>query len=268
MFDFAANKTVEDIGVVPDNIKPFYQEQIEGEGNDRKVVGYALKQNDPVVAAAVAIVTGQEAALRKERAHKPKAVDLSALGEFGQDPESIARGFQTKIKELEGQIKNGASVKEQIEVMKREMTAAHGQTLQEKDKMIRGLTHQLDEFMLQTEIDAAASHFPGLNPKLIAPFAKQYMKVVADEESGMRQVVVLNQDGTEKYSMERPGERANGLELLTDMRKDAQYLQLFPANDRSGGGANPNNSRRAPASAAKKNLSPQGKISAGLDKLQ
>ncbi|MCK5019942.1 MAG: hypothetical protein KAS32_23000 [Candidatus Peribacteraceae bacterium] len=246
---------------VPDNIKPFYERADEADESSK----FVLKK-DPIVGAAVAIVSGAAGALAKERKNRPQAVDLTPLQEYGTTVEEIVTGVTTKMTELEGQVKDGANVKQQIEKMKKEMTVAHAQLVQEKDKSIGNLTTQLDTYMVQTEIDAAAAHYPGLNPKLIAPFAKQRMKVAVDDE-GNRSVVILNQDGSEKYSMERGGELANSLELLQDMHKDEQYLALFPANPRRGGDTEPghtgNHSKKKDA-----DLSPAGKISQGLSKKQ
>ena len=238
MYDFGKNKTVANLDKVPDNIKPFYEKE-DAEAEDSQFV---LKQNDPVVAAAVGIITSQQAIVVKERRNKGTAVDLTPLAAYGSTVEEIVAGVDKEKATLTTQIADGgASVAKQIEDMKREMHTAHGAVVETKDKEIVNLTGQLDEHMLDTEITAASLNFPGLNPKLIAPFARQRMSIDVNEESGKRRVVVLDAGGEVKFSMDRPGEKASATELLEEMSKNASYQQLFPAKNKQGSDLHPNN---------------------------
>lgn len=265
MFDFAKNKEVNDLNVVPENIRPFY-EKADPETEESP---YVLRQNDPVVASAVALATGLHASLQKERnEHKitktnAKTVDLTPLADYGTDPASIHEGFNKRVGQLEAQIKDGGAVKAQITEMKQEMTQAHQAALQTEQKRVSDLTSQLDTYMINTEIATAAVNY-GLNPKLIAPFAREHMKVDVNPETGQRSVVVLDKSGSTQYSMEYPGELATVDELLQDMSKKQDYKQLFPSDTRSGDGSRRNASRIATTDRAE--MSATDKIAHGLNK--
>lgn len=265
MFNFAQNKELETLDSVPGNLKTFYEKK----NPDDDKSPYVLK-SDPVVAAAIGLATGLHEALTKERnvtkelkAQKP---DLSALSEYGTDPTAIAEAVTKKVNDLQAQIKDGGNVKQQIEDMKREMTAAHIETLSQRDDTIQNLTDQLDDYMINTEIAQAATKFPGLNPELIAPFAKRHMKVDVDAETGKRTVMVLDAAGSTRYSMESPGDKASVGELLTDMSKQDDYMQLFPSDARRGANTNPGPgpSIRSGNRDAAKPSAPADKISRGL----
>lgn len=274
MFDFAKNKEVETLDGVPENIKPFYvRKDTEDDASP-----FVLKPGDAVVSAAVAMITSQQTIVTKERkiakdakaeavaAKEAGSIDLGPLSAYGTDVAGIVTGVAKQKTDLESQIKDGASVKTQIETLKREMSEAHGKTVGEKDVEIANLTGQLDTYMLNTEIAAAASAHAGLNPKIIAPFAMQRMKVEVAEDEKTRRVVILDGDGSVKFSMDRPGERANAAELLEEMSKDATYETLFPSAARSGSGAQRNSS--LPGQKSGKDMSPAQKIAAGLQKQQ
>lgn len=262
MFNFSKNKELETLDKVPDNIKPFYTRS-DAEDDTSPFV---LKK-DEVVSAAVNIITGAAGALEKERNKKAvDPVDLTPLAAYGTDVEGIVAGVNKQKKDLEQQIKGDSNVKEQINDLRREMTTAHvaETTLLKKENTV--LVSQLDEYMIQTEIDAAAA-VVGANPKLIAPFAKQHMKVNVDED-GRRSVVITNLDGTDRYSMENAGDLASGTELLMDMQKDAQYKALFPPSQKSGAGTPPGPGRKPGAKKGSENQSSASKISQGLGDLK
>jgi len=262
MFNFAQNKELENLDKVPDNIKPFYtQVDPEAEGG----CPFTLKK-DEVVSAAVNIITGAAGALEKERNRKVDPVDLTPLKAYGSSVEDIVVGINKQKTDLEKQIKGDVNVKEQINELRREMTTAHVQETTQLKKQNDSLVHQLDEYMVQTEIDAAAS-VVGANPKLIAPFAKQHMKVNVDED-GRRSVVIINHDGTDRYSMENAGDLANPVELLQDMSKDAQYKALFPASQRSGADTPAGAGRKPAGKKGGENLTAASKISQGLGDLK
>jgi len=260
MFNFEENKVVTDINNVPAEFHSFYEKQ-DADADDSP---YSLKQGDPTVSAAVNLATGLHQALVKERKNKPAAVDLTPLQEYGSDPAAIAEGFNKKVQALEAQVKDGGAFQKQVEEMKQSMTQAHAQALAERDEANAALTEQLDNYMLDTEIAVAASKFPGLDPKLIKPFARQHLKVDVDGETGQRAVIVLDRDGNTRFSMERPTERASVGELLADMSKQETYLRLFPSDARRGADTKPNaGPGRRPASQGE-NLTPGQKIARGL----
>ncbi|MBW2636048.1 MAG: hypothetical protein JRC86_00735 [Deltaproteobacteria bacterium] len=262
MFNFSKNKELETLDKVPDNIKPFYTRS-DAEDDTSPFV---LKK-DEVVSAAVNIITGAAGALEKERNKKAvDPVDLTPLSAYGTDVEGIVTAVNKQKDDLEKQIKGDSNVKEQINDLRREMSTAHATETNALKTENGNLVHQLDEYMIQTEIDAAAA-VVGANPKLIAPFAKVHMKVNVDENS-RRSVVIINLDGTDRYSMENAGDLANGVELLQDMQKDAQYKALFPPSQKSGAGSEPGPGRKPAGKKGAENMTAASKIAQGLGDLK
>lgn len=262
MFDFSQNQEVTDLNTVPENLRSCYTKKDDKDDNSP----FVIRTDDPAIAGLVAYGTAAATNLQKERKNKPKAIDLAPLADYGDTPEAILEGFNKKVTALEAQVKDSGAVKSQIEEMKREMTQAHAAALGKKDETIWSLTEQLDDYMMDTEIAAACSlpQFKGLNPKLIAPFAKKKMNIDVDTETQKRTLVVLDNDGNTRYSMDRPGEKANVVELLTTMSKDETYMQLFPSDARTGGGEHPNSVVPNNRSKKTEGMTPAQKISAGL----
>ncbi len=260
MFNFAKNKEVADLTTVPEDLHSFYEKK-DAEDEASPLV----LRKDATVAGAVALATGLYEALTKERKAKAgNQVDLAPLSEYGTDPKAIAEAFTTKVTNLEAQVKDGGAVKKQIEDMKRDMTTAHAAALAERDGTVTSLTNQLDDYMINSEIATAAAAFPGLKPTLIAPFAKEHIKVDVDAESGKRTVVVLDRDGNTRFSMASPGDKANVAELLKDLSQKEDYMRLFPSNAPRGADTKPNNMNTNHRRSDRENLSAADKISRGL----
>jgi len=261
MFDFEQNKEVADLTAVPTNLHSFYEKKdAEDEASP-----FQLKQGDPTVSAAINLATGLHQALKSERNKKATKIDLTPLQEYGTEPAAIVEAFNTKVTNLEAQIQDNSAYKTQVAEMKTSMTAAHETAMAAQQAANAQLTNQLDEYMINTQIAVAATNYPGLRPELIAPFAKQHMKVDVDGETGQRTVVVLDRDGNTRFSMDRPTERANVSELLGDMSKQDQYLQLFPSDARRGADTKPSAGQHQRPGTHQDN-SPSAKIARGLNK--
>lgn len=260
MFDFEKNKSVTTLTDVPDNLHCFYEKQ----DKDKDDSPFTLKQNDPVVSAAVAVTMGAKGALEKERAAKPVQVDFAPLADYGTDIESIVAGVGKKVTDLEAQVKDGGAVKNQIETLKTELNTSHAQVVGAKDKTIEQLTGQLDTLNITTRIAEGAATITGLNAKLVTPFVQQRMKIEVNAETGERLPVITNADGSTMYSMDRPGEKANVAELLGTMSKDEAFQQLFPSKARSGADNRPGNALKGnPGTGEVKTAN--DKITSGLE---
>lgn len=264
-FDFATNRKVKTLDVVPENLRAFYQE-----GED----GFDLK-TDEVTTAAVAVITGQNKALVKVRkevedAKGANAVDLSVLAEFGETPEKIAETVKTKIQELSNTASNSQKdVQSRISAIKKEHTEAMQKALAEKDQVLTEQQAILHNYMLDTSIMTAASAYKGLNGKLVAPFALKQMKVIDVDNSGRPKVVVVDAAGEPRYSKmaERAGELMQPDELLIEMSEQSDFKPLFPSDQAAtGGGARPQRPFNSTRTNAVENMTAAEKITHGLNK--
>jgi hypothetical protein len=262
-FDFTKNRTVDDIAVVPENCRAFY-DKTEGDDGEK----YTLKSNAETT-AAVAIITGQNKALGKVRdevnaAKTAKGVDLTPLNAYGTTVEEIAANVGTKVQELTDNASGKESdVAARIAKIKQEhgeavakLTAEHEAKLGKKDA-------SLHDYMLNTAIMTAGSTWENLNTKLIAPFARSQMAV--QEIDGKPCVVIVGSDGEAKYSTspDRAGDLMNTEELLAEMSEDKSYRQLFPSTQAAtGSGAQPKTTPRNRQAA--KNMTAAEKIAHGL----
>lgn len=262
-FDFAKNRTVEDMSGVPDNCRAFYE---KADGDD----GFNLK-TDTVTTAAVAVITGQNKALKAVRqevtdAKAAKGIDLSPLETYGKTVTEIVANVGAKVEELTAAASGKESdIATRIAGIKKEHGEATAAAKATHDKELSIKQTKLEAYMLNTEIMNAGTGWTGLNAKLIAPFAKSQMKV-ADVDD-MAQVVVVDGSGEVRYSTspDRAGLLMNTEELLIEMSETKDYRQLFPSDQASQGGgavqsANPG-VRRGDKTA---NMNPAQKISVGL----
>jgi hypothetical protein len=266
-FDFTKNRKVEKLDSVPENLRAFYEE-VEGDGE-----GFQLK-TDSVTTAAIAVISGLNGALTKARgdvetAKKANKVDLTILADYGDTPEAIHQSVTAKIKELTAQASgNEKDVQQRISVIKKEASEAMTKALAEKDNLLVAQKNTLHNYMLDTSIMNASSAFQGLNAKLVAPFAKQQMKI--QEADGAAQVVIVDSNGEPRYSKQadRAGELMQADELLLEMSESAEFKQLFPSQQATTGGGT--QTTHVPVGVRKtnnnKHQTPAEKISAGLTK--
>lgn len=264
-FDFAKNRTVEDLSTVPPNCQAFY-EKTEGEGDK---VEFTLR-TDAQTNAAVAVITGQNKALGKVRdevtaAKAAKGVDLTPLEAYGKTVAEIATGVATKVEELTANASGKESdIAARIAGVKKEHGEAIAALTATKDKEIAGTKEKLNAYMLDTEVMNAGAGWQGLNPKLVKPFAKKQMQI--KEVEGVPQVVIVDAAGEARYSTspDRAGLLMNTTELLEEMSEDKSLRQLFPSTQAAvGGGAQQSASgiRRGKETA---NMTSAEKIGAGL----
>lgn len=264
-FDFTKNRNVDDLSKVPANCQAFYEKAEEEDG------GFNLK-TDTVTTAAVAVITGQNTALGKVRdevtaAKKANMIDLSALSAYGDNVEAIATAVGTKIDELTASASGKESdIAARIATIKKEHGEATTALTVTKDKEIATKQDQLETYMLDSAIMHAGAGWPGLDPTLVKPFAREQMRVT--EVEGEPTVVVIGADKEVRYSTspERAGLLMNTDELFLELSEDKTKRQLFPSEQAvQGGGAQ---QRTTPAGVrrgdATKNMTPAQKIGAGL----
>jgi len=264
-FDFTKNRKVDTLDGVPDNFRAFYEEAAD-EG------GFNLR-NDAVTTAAVASISGLNSALNKARADADNAkrnntIDLSGLSSYGSTVDEIVANMNKKVSELtEQKDHNQKSVSERISQIQKEHTAAIAKLKTEKDAELSSKDETLHNYMLDQSVMQAAGTWQGLNPVLVAPFARKQMAVKTIDDQV--RVVVLGTDGEARYSKlaERAGELMQPDELLAEMSEQPDYKQLFPSKQASQGGGSqpariPVGIRKTDATAG---MSPAQKITAGLN---
>ena len=264
-FDFAKNRNVADLSTVPANCQAFY-EKAENEDD-----GFNLK-TDTVTTAAVAVITGQNKALKAVRqevtdAKAAKATDLTALSAYGTTVAEIATAVGTKVEELTAQASgNESDIATRIASVKKEHGEATAALTASKDKEIAASKEKLDGYMLNTEITNAGAGWQNLNTTLVTPFAKKQMRITDVE--GEATVVIVDNAGEARYSTspDRAGLLMNTEELLAEMSEDKALRQLFPSSMAANGGgahetATPPGVRRGDPT---KNMTPGEKIAHGI----
>lgn len=235
-WNFAQNRKVDDINKVPENLRVFYEEVDDG---------HVLKST-PEVTAAVSVITGQDNALRAVRkeadeAKKNSGADLTELSEYGTTVGDIKAAVDKKIAELTEATKGTEALRTQIETVRREAKEANTAALAKKDEEIAAANSQLNEYIVTTEIQAAASKIQGLNAKLVAPFVRSQLGFEIEDAadgSKVKRLVVKDGQGQVRYSRnsETAGERMSVSELLGEMAADEEYAGLFPSKAKTGSG--------------------------------
>jgi hypothetical protein len=268
-FNFTENRTVEDIAVVPENCRAFYEENKDDEGN---TTGFALKTT-PEVNAAVAVISGQGKALKASRqevadAKAAKGVDLSPLEAYGKTIDEIAVNIGTKVEELTiAASGNESDIAARIAAVKREHGEQVAALTATKDKEITERQQRLENYMVDSAIMNAGTQWRGLDTKLIKPFAQDRMRVA--DVDGVPSVVIVDKNGEARYSTapERAGELMNTDELFEEMAMDKSLRRIFPSDQAvQGGGAAGSNGMTVRRGDNTKNMTAAQKIGEGLKK--
>jgi len=255
-------KKIKSLSEVDTNLQVFYVEDADS--------GEFTLRDDQITATAISVLSGQQAVIERLRnenkSAKDSAVDLSALSEFGSDPATIAESVKAKIEELTSKASHGQQeVAARIDTIKKQHAEALAAANSNHETELGKARSELHSYMMDTSVMAAATTWPGLSPKLVAPFVRQQMQV--QEIDGKPQVVVVDANGQPRYSKttERAGELMRPDELLMEMSGQDEYRQLFPSKQASqGGGAHTRQTPLAPRKGDTKNMTPADKISAGI----
>lgn len=257
--DHDFSKPVESLEAIPAQFRPLYQERSEG--------GYELKKDETTKGAVEAIVglnTALKASRLEAKAARGKAIDLSALSEFGGTPEEIAAAVKAKLDSLTQEMAKGKDAKLNLEKIKQELAEAHSKDLKGKESRIAALTNQLYTHLVEATATSAIAEAKGI-PTLLMPFVKGRVKVV--EEGDKLKVFVVDEAGDQRYSGVT-GQPMTIKELIAEMKADKQYGRLFESEAPSGSGTPPGQKGLATKAGKPEDMSPIDKIKAGLAKSQ
>lgn len=249
-FDFTA---VDSIDKVPEAFRKLYNPQA---GDDGK---FQVADDWKGVATSIDGFNKTNKTLRQQL--KDKAVDLSALAEYGDNPTAIAEAVKTAI-EAAGANKN-QDVTKAVEAAKQALAAANGKELEKRDQRNQALQTQLYGLMVENAATAAVAELKGI-PELLMPFIKTQVKVA--EEDGQFKVQVIDSAGEVRYGS--TGSPMTIKELVTEMKAQEKYGRLFESEQqpgRGGGGFQPGAGRQPGAGQRPAaDLSPVDKIAHAL----
>lgn len=255
--EFQFNPTVDSIEVVPADFRGLYAKTDDGK--------FALRSDDEGVKSAVSAITGLSRALKASRAEaaglKGKAVDLSALGEYGSTPEEILQSIETKLQEAgkgKGEPKDWDARLKAAQDAVREQASKQAEAAQ---KRIDALTGQLHSILVTGEARSALAEAGAIDAELALPFLAQ--QVVVSEENGQFTVSVVGPDKSPRYSGVT-GQPMSVKELVAEMKGQEKYGPLFKSDRPSGGGTPANQPRQAPGSQKREEMSSSDKIKQGL----
>jgi len=259
-FNFA--NEIDSVDKIPEQFRPLYAQD-----DARSLM---VLRDDPAVKGAVTAITGLNRALSASRAEakaaKGRAIDLTPLSEFGDNPNSILEGFNSKITELQSELAKGDKAKLNLDKIKQELAEAHSKDLKTKDTRIEALTGQLYNLLVENTASSAVTELKGV-PQLLMPFIKQQVKVV--EQDGEQKVFVTDKSGDIRYSGVT-GQPMTIKELVSEMKADAQFGRLFESDTQRGGTGDNQNVRHSsnPRVSNADEMSPTDKIRSGLRKQQ
>jgi hypothetical protein len=258
-FDFSKSTVVDSLEAVPQDFQGLYKK-----GDDGK---FTLESDHAGVKSAVAAVIGLNRALvaarAEAKAHKGKAVDLTALADFGETPEAILTTFNTKLSEA-GKGKSAEEFKAQVEKVKHDLATGHAKELEKVTARVTALQRQLHAQLVTSTATSALIEAKAIDPDLARPFIERQVKV--SEENGEFVVNVVDDAGDPRYSG-TTGKPMTIIELVAEMKGKEKYAPLFKSESHSGGGARPDAGRRATAQVQTGEKTSLDKISSGLGKL-
>lgn len=251
-FDFAKNATLDNLDAVPQDVKPFYK-QADGK--------FVLDSENPAINSAVGLIAKLNQSLKGARNDaaiaKSKAVDLSALSEYGTTPDEIKEAVAKKLEEA----LSNKDAKANIEKIKADLAAGHAKDLVTKDTKISALTNQLHGLMVDNVATSAIAELKG-NVKLLMPFIKEQVRVV--EEDGEFKVFVVDKANERRYSG-TTGSPMTIKELVAELKTQSDFAGAFLSDAASGGGMKPGAAAK-PAQTGAQPKSAVDKIAAGLAK--
>lgn len=226
-FEFSKNTVVDDLATVPPDFHSFYQkvEPIEAGGK----VTFKLNTESAPIKAAVAVIAGQNVALKKVRAEVGQKIDLTPLKDLGTTVEEIKAAHELKVQELNDQIKGTdvQKIKKDLEVpWTQKLTAAE----KERDSLKQ---HLHDELVESRTISAIAE--VGASLELLKPIIRGRIKTSV--EGGKYVVRVVDEQGADRYN--GTGAPMSIPELIAELRQDKRYAPAFPSEAKSGGGTSP-----------------------------
>lgn len=123
---------------------------------------------------------------------------------------------------------------EAVEAVKKQMTEAHSRELEAFKTKEQKLTSALESQLIDNAVTKAVNEAGG-NSVLLLPHIKQHVKMVQNDD-GEFAAVVVDQKGTERFSMVNAGQTMDITELVGEFKTKDMFKSAFIA-DSSGGGA-------------------------------
>lgn len=230
-FDFSKNTVVDTLEAVPSDFHGLYTKKDDGK--------FALDSDHAGVKSAISVITGLNRALMASRAEakafKGKAVDLSALAEYGESPEAILATFNTRIAEA-GKGKSADDIKHQVDKIRADLAAGHAKELEVERQRGQALQHQLYSLLVGSTATSALVEAKAIDPDLARPFIERQVKV--SEENGVFMVNVVDEAGDVRYSGVT-GKPMTIVELVGEMKGKEKFAPLFKSEASSGGNMRP-----------------------------
>lgn len=260
MFDFGGNQNVLSLDAIPEDFRGLYTEK------DGK---FTLASDHPGVKSAVAALLRIGEALTKTRADlttartAAKAVDLSALSEYGDTVDEIRTAFGDKLKDA-SKGKGPADLQSHLDRQKKEMETQFETTLKGEQNRSVALTKQLHNLLVVNGATAALVESKAISAELAMPHVVRQVRV--DEEDGVMIAKVVDDSGEVRYSGST-GKPMTVKELVSEMKGKDAFKPLFQSEAKGGGGTPPRGPARSNVQDPNK-MSAQDKISAGLDQRQ
>jgi len=274
MWDFIENASVDDIENVPDEHKPYYEE-------DKATKKFVLKAD--VVPLAQSLTNTQKnlaraVATRKEDSKKDatrrtvldgiKAI-LPEIGVEVDDDDitKLPEVIKTKVTELVEAGKNGKDNKVNIENVKKAMEVEKTKLIDNHKREMAAMESSLTEYLIDSvatsELAKADTIDSGL--ELLLPKIRASVKVVKTED-GKYVPRVIDTDGTYKFNSK--GTEMSVADVVGEMR--TKFPNMFKSKETGGGGTrtatHQANNKTAPVKGAEK--SSVDKIAGGLDSIK
>ena len=261
-FDFS--QKVKELKAVPKDFQGLYEEANDGEG--------FILRSDDTTKSAVSAITGLVTSLKVARAEaagfKGKAVDLSALSDFGSDPAEILTGFKETLAAAIKDQPTKEDMTRQLDKIKADLGKSHAEELKKAIKRGDALKDQLYSHLVTSAAKTALAEAGAIDSDLALPFIERQVRI--DEEDGKLSVNVLDKAKDVRYSG-TSGAPLSVVELVQEMKDQDKYGPLFKSEAGGGGSGTPAEGGRRGAPGKKMNredMKPVDKIRAGLDARQ
>lgn len=162
----------------------------------------------------------------------------------GLDPDA-AREAMARIESLEAEGGNAeAQVKARLDSLRKQLTDNFARDRQGFESEIQGLESELERALVDSVILSSVPE--GCSPDVVLPIAKQFVRVVKDED-GKRAARCFDEHGNELVSTkaENNGNPMGVPELFASLRSNPRYAQGFNGSGPTGSGESGTGSSQA-----------------------
>lgn len=265
IYDFEANKTVDNLTAVPEKYHGLYA---EGDGDD---AGKHVLMS--AVAGIVGDYTGTHKALIRSRGDAKKSNDENGQRRIAnkayedlceaiglEEDNRTADGLKTHITELTSKVKGGAQLQIDLDKIRNdhtrkldEATVAHKVEMESKDKALA--SHMIGDVAVREIAEAKGA------VDLLMPHIRNKCRVV-QEDDGKFVVRVFDDEGSARSDGAGGWMSVKG--LVTEMKVSAMFGRAFDSEAPGGTGARPGSTTKAPTPGTGRELSSTEKIQQGL----